>query len=277
MTDTTPTPADRPADQLRAAAECASAPELAVLLNRLADASDHHGPGEGGVVATLVHPALAVAQRLLGTTEGAGVDAVLEPQGHPDVDLFAALQHAGFDVDEANARMYAYARMVLRQEKAIAAPPAPADRAVLREAADIAESLREFTPAYGPRKSAQISENVGVLRVADHLRALAADAAAGVQPPTSEAHHTVDGTRYLCHTDDHYCPTPPAAPAAPEEPTPVAWSSVGSLFCTTCCDGHPDYRAAQVMSLPKGGTCDECGARISATPARTRAPEEPTR
>ncbi|MFC8704138.1 hypothetical protein ACFUIV_18380 [Streptomyces anulatus] len=67
-----------------------------------------------------------------------------------------------------------------------AAPPAPADRAaVLREAADIAESLREFTPAYGARKSAQISENVGVLRVADHFRALAGRAAAGVQPPTT--------------------------------------------------------------------------------------------
>jgi hypothetical protein len=26
-----------------------------------------------------------------------------------------------------------------------------------------------------------------------------------VDAETSE-HHTVDGTRYLCHTDDHYCP-----------------------------------------------------------------------
>ncbi|MFJ6615432.1 hypothetical protein ACIQPT_34730 [Streptomyces sp. NPDC091289] len=52
--------------------------------------------------------------------------------------------------------------------------PAPADRAaILTEAADIAESLREFTPAYGPRKDAQVSENVGILRVADHLRRLA--------------------------------------------------------------------------------------------------------
>ncbi|MFJ5886822.1 hypothetical protein [Streptomyces californicus] len=110
---------------------------------------------------------------------------------------------------------------VLRELLADEQPPAPADRAaVLREAADIAESLCDLSPAYGARKAAQISENVGVLRVADHFRALAADAAAGVQPPTSEAHHTVGGTRYLCHTDDHYCPTPPAAPAAPEEPTP---------------------------------------------------------
>lgn len=56
--------------------------------------------------------------------------------------------------------------------------------ATLREAADIAESLCELTPAYGARKAAQISENVGVLRVADHFRALAADAAAGAHPPT---------------------------------------------------------------------------------------------
>ncbi|MER8266497.1 hypothetical protein ABT007_20115 [Streptomyces griseus] len=64
MTDTSPTPAD----QLRAAAGHAPSPELARLLATLADASDHHPTGEGGVVATVVHPALAVARQLLGTT-----------------------------------------------------------------------------------------------------------------------------------------------------------------------------------------------------------------
>jgi hypothetical protein len=49
-----------------------------------------------------------------------------------------------------------------------------ADRpAVLREAAEVAESLRQFEPATGARKAAQVSENVGVLRVADELRRMA--------------------------------------------------------------------------------------------------------
>lgn len=28
-------------------------------------------------------------------------------------------------------------------------------------------------------------------------------------------HHTVDGTRYLCHADDHYCPEPPECDTCP--------------------------------------------------------------
>lgn len=39
-----------------------------------------------------------------------------------------------------------------------------------REAADIADGLRQFEPATGARKSAQVSENVGILRVSDELR-----------------------------------------------------------------------------------------------------------
>jgi hypothetical protein len=45
--------------------------------------------------------------------------------------------------------------------------------AAYREAADLAENLRQFEHATGPRKDAQISENVGILRVADALRAKA--------------------------------------------------------------------------------------------------------
>ncbi|MEU0978492.1 hypothetical protein ABZ488_04675 [Streptomyces griseus] len=74
MTDTTPTPADRPTDQLRAAADRAPSPELARLLATLADASDHHPTGEGGAVATVVHPALAVARQLLGTNAAEGAE-----------------------------------------------------------------------------------------------------------------------------------------------------------------------------------------------------------
>ncbi|MFW3474428.1 hypothetical protein [Streptomyces microflavus] len=51
-----PTPLTAPADPLRGAAYRAStSAELATLLTRLADASDHHTTGDGGVVATLVH------------------------------------------------------------------------------------------------------------------------------------------------------------------------------------------------------------------------------
>ncbi|WP_406188958.1 hypothetical protein [[Kitasatospora] papulosa] len=66
--------------------------------------------------------------------------------------------------------------------------------------------------------------------------------------------------------DDPHTPEGHGRPATEETPV-VAWSSVGSLFCTRCCDGHPDYRAARVTFLPNGGTCDGCGSDIPATPA----------
>lgn len=50
---------------------------------------------------------------------------------------------------------------------------------VLREAAATAESLRQFNHAIGARKSAQVSENVGILRVADELRRMADEATPG--------------------------------------------------------------------------------------------------
>lgn len=52
---------------------------------------------------------------------------------------------------------------------------ATARTAALREAADVAESLREFEHATGARKSAQVSENVGIIRVADKLRRMATE------------------------------------------------------------------------------------------------------
>ncbi|MFE3678776.1 hypothetical protein [Streptomyces griseus] len=75
-----------PADQLRAAADRASSPELGRLLVTLADASDHHPLGEGGVVATVVHPALAVARRIL---DGAPAPAVWG-DGDPLMEAVAA-------------------------------------------------------------------------------------------------------------------------------------------------------------------------------------------
>ncbi|SES04421.1 hypothetical protein [Streptomyces qinglanensis] len=63
----------------------------------------------------------------------------------------------------------------------------PSRATVLREAAETAEGLRQFETTTGPRRSAQVSENVGVLRLADKLRRLA-DAAerddAGKDTPT---------------------------------------------------------------------------------------------
>ncbi|MET9056174.1 hypothetical protein ABZW50_34110, partial [Streptomyces bacillaris] len=116
--------------------------------------------------------------------------ADLEPQDHPGADLFAALQHAGLDVDAAHRRMYAYAAMVLRQEKAITAPPAPADRAaVLNETADRLQRRATQLNAVWLRADQVID---AIRRIADEKAEedrLAADAAAGVQPPTtSEAH-----------------------------------------------------------------------------------------
>ncbi|MFI8865316.1 hypothetical protein ACIGNW_00135 [Streptomyces sp. NPDC053707] len=63
-----------------------------------------------------------------------------------------------------------------------------ADRAeVLREAADHAETLRQFEHATGARWSAQVSENVGVLRVVDSLRRMAdKQQETEAAPPTEE-------------------------------------------------------------------------------------------
>lgn len=49
--------------------------------------------------------------------------------------------------------------------------------ALLAEAADIAESLRQFEPAAGARAAAQVSKNVGILRVAAEFRARAEETA----------------------------------------------------------------------------------------------------
>ncbi|MFD7622074.1 hypothetical protein [Streptomyces sp. NPDC059802] len=50
---------------------------------------------------------------------------------------------------------------------------------VLRDAADLLDALRDFSPSYGARKAAQISENVGILRATAELRRMADEAATG--------------------------------------------------------------------------------------------------
>ncbi|KQX27507.1 hypothetical protein ASD97_24715 [Streptomyces sp. Root63] len=131
---------------------------------------------------------LAVARQLLGTTTSAGPAAVPSTAAMLSTPCDACDHTLNWHRNDVGCTVPRCVCGRFQDPVEAAAPPAPADRAaVLREAAEIAESLREFTPAYGARKSAQISENVGVLRVADHLRRLAGEAAAGVQQ-TTEAH-----------------------------------------------------------------------------------------
>ncbi|MEU2143593.1 hypothetical protein ABZ741_04680 [Streptomyces globisporus] len=89
---TSPTPADRPADQLRAAAVRARETDLpfraalAEWLDRQAEACEQVNPWTVGVVSTLGLHALAVARQLLGTTEG---------EGEPDVVAYRNTDRPG--------------------------------------------------------------------------------------------------------------------------------------------------------------------------------------
>ncbi|MDX3343424.1 hypothetical protein PV409_36305 [Streptomyces sp. ME02-6979.5a] len=276
------TPVDRPADLLRAAAYRASTPaELATLLTRLAAASEHHGTGEGGVVATLVHPALAVARQLLGTTEDEDTAAALEPQDHPGVDLFAALQHAGFDVDEANARMYAYAQMVLRQEKVTAAPPAPADRAATRDR--IRRAICEASGFTWLPDELMEPDEYG--EHADAVLAvLADDAAAGVQPPTTTEADTVlaaalDELGTLIATSSRDWGT--YRVDAWIWAVLVGWDCEQNVHDETCTHGALEETAAMhgwdAATVAKARRYRAAVRALAAPPAAPAAPEEPTR
>ncbi|MCQ1575439.1 hypothetical protein [Streptomyces parvus] len=260
MTDTTP--ADRPADQLRAAAECAPGPELARLLTTLADASDHHGPGEGGVVATLVHPALAVARQLLGTSEGEEAPDEQEFGEPVCVDECGSCDVCGYEVFGTPAEGWREAARFLRRtprdsadfsgalrgarliegelrrraEAHDAAPPAPADRAAVLAEVERKMLTYALNQAQLRMWSGHGSHTEEEQAALVSLRRLAADAAAGVQPPASDtathrASERLDLARAavrlhrleLITTAELYAvieaqpATPPAAPAAPEE------------------------------------------------------------
>lgn len=75
---------------------------------------------------------------------------------------------------------------------------------VLNEAADVAESLRQFERVTGSRGAAQVSENVGVLRVADELRRRANEGAC-----TGECSPTTGAFKH-----DPQCPNQPATAAS---------------------------------------------------------------
>ncbi|MDW4900629.1 hypothetical protein RB625_19660 [Streptomyces californicus] len=212
---------------------------LAALLE---SAAEYYAPGPAH--PTHVVHALAVARQLLGTSVAEGR---LSPAAAPLAEVWTVWRedepvYAHYTT-EADARQgtidcwqedepscpdYSWRQDGPRLELVVGgefggvyasrhrvygAPPAPADRAAtrdrIRRAVCEAEGFAWDTDMLEPDEYGEHADAV--------LAVLADDAAAGAQPPTSEAHHTVGGTRYLCHTDDHYCPTPPAAPAAPEE------------------------------------------------------------
>ncbi|MEU8537117.1 hypothetical protein [Streptomyces parvulus] len=117
--------------------------------------------------------------QLLGVTGGAHDDAAVLPTTNHDTDTSAT--PVCRDAEGCHRVVPCVPGCGTRDLLAEATRPlpAPVDRAaVLREAADIAEAQRQFEPAYGARKSAQISENVGILRVADELRRVADETAA---------------------------------------------------------------------------------------------------
>ncbi|MGO1025647.1 hypothetical protein ACTOXX_34290 [Streptomyces rubiginosohelvolus] len=191
--------------------------------------------------------ALVVARQLLGTTlcpecgtSGAcnGGPCPLTAEPAPGTDLRERIRSAIANYPVAAWTPENLAGRIMRVVETTAAPPAPADRAaVLRELADEAENCD------------------GHLTVQD-LRRMARQAAAGVQPPTTAEARTriadalaaADGWKwapgfkssspsyqgYLRQADVALAAltTPPAAPAAPEEPTPAPQCSAALLPAT---------------------------------------------
>lgn len=122
----------------------------------------------------------------------------------------------------------------------------PAVRAaILREAADIAESLRQFKPAFGARNSAQVSENVGILRVADELRRKA-DEAEYVATPCSPPNVCEDGgepcsthERLMAHAEgDHEL----CGPDCGTSPSRTAGDGLAATTCSAQYHGHGETR-----------------------------------
>ncbi|MFJ3089077.1 hypothetical protein [Streptomyces sp. NPDC086838] len=176
------------------------------------------------------------------------------------------------------------AHVIDRWRKAALAQRDARRATVLRELADVAETLRQFEPAYGPRKDAQVSENVGVLRVADHFRRLADEAQQhAVVPcmrPMPHPAHSHSGFRKgdVVHGR---CPgveaqQPETEATATEEHRVVGyrWPHGTFLYCTRHAY-DPALPCTPLTSddLPDGGVCSWCGTDVL-IPAPT---EEPTR
>ncbi|MGW9299637.1 hypothetical protein ACWHA3_02265 [Streptomyces cyaneofuscatus] len=172
MTDTTPTPADRPADQLRAAMAEALAGHAGSKAF-LADGHewDHARTGwyahADAALSVLPAPALAVARQLLGTTEGEGERLAQSGASTPGCDC-------GHDGMGPAWHLKACAWL------AAVAPPAPADRAAtrdrIRRAICEAEGFMWDTDMLEPDEYGEVADAV--------LAVLAGEAAAGVQQTT---------------------------------------------------------------------------------------------
>lgn len=131
--------------------------------------------------------AATVARQVLGTTtetDTTPAAAEQKPEDHPGAELFAQLRRAGLDPDTAHKRIYAYAAMVLRQDKAIAPEPAPADRAAgLREAVEVAVRAAR---ACGDSETGQYAASIAA-GIGRELRRMA-DEAQQPTPTEAEAH-----------------------------------------------------------------------------------------
>ncbi len=172
------------------------------------------------------------------------------------------------------ARSSTYRSYQQRADAVLAVLPATDRAALLHETADIAESLRQFEPASGARWAAQVSENVGILRVATELRRLANEAEFVATPcapmvPCEDggepcdvherlmSHH--DGSHELCAPNCETADGPrrvaaeeqPAETQAQHvEPSPVCqgFQWIGQSFATCDRCGHPawDHRGEDV-------------------------------
>ncbi|MFI2081487.1 hypothetical protein ACH43Y_14205 [Streptomyces rubiginosohelvolus] len=159
MTDTTPTPADRPADQLRAAVRAIHA-----LKSPTPDGSPHYRSGwDDGLEAAMDAVRgmdLAVARQLLGTSAAEGVPCPTPethnwgcgcPTDQAPTAHRAEAEHVLYDAltkgtPLAQVRQHiidAYRAAVIA-EHTHAAPPAPADRAALEALAAEWERRGEY-------------------------------------------------------------------------------------------------------------------------------------
>ncbi|MFF2228986.1 hypothetical protein ACFVV7_37370, partial [Streptomyces globisporus] len=255
MPDTTPTPADRPADQLRAAVWVDGDPLMEAMAAAVYEQCDKH-PEVSVTIddpRTIAAVAATVARQLLGTSVAEGASTEPEPDAGLRDRIAAAIRAESSRADDlalADAVMPVVTDRLRRnwgemrdrvaeleteaQRLVDAAPPAPADRAAhYREAANGLAALGPLDNLVSA--PAAWTEAIETLRcMADQIAE--DEAAAGVQPPISEEDAPVCGDQYdesTCQLDpghtgshadwnrawDYGRATPPAAPAAPEEPT----------------------------------------------------------
>lgn len=114
-----------------------------------------------------------------------GTWRVMYATDHPLAGLVAVVPDYGSHLAEFIATARAAVPELLAEIERLRGELAEARAAALLEAAEVGESLRQFEPALGARKAAQISENVGILRVTERLRSLADE--------TQPSHRTGEG------------------------------------------------------------------------------------